>query len=447
MKKHKFFLKFTMLIFSLLILIICTNCKSNSASAKSKELKSQNYNGNLIPFAEYDEKKNIRWGYLDEDTGEIIIKAQYTYASPFVGGYAIVEYIDFEDYQSVKNNKKTIINKAGKIIKTTNAEEAYLLTSESGKSTVAILQKKREKTVIVPFPYWGLVILLGGSVIQTETYYITSVVNLKTGKEIFNDKEGVLQYDIENVGDYFIIQQDLFQFMDNGDIQCVAKNNPALAVSILEDYFSKRGINAKIDERFTIRIDYNQYIKEKYANPDFSGAFNKLDKEFDVPFEKYRNFYRDPKVYLNTPLEITERKYLMYFKNEKTFEYAVGIYNETKDEWEIYPNFIINLHYSEDENISVRKINYNVVGIQQTNNPNLYRLEFKNDEIGWSYGKTAFMGGSIYSIVKEDFIQGLYLFTDSFFRSRNGYGYFEKDRNINFPKYGVYYRDYNRLKE
>jgi hypothetical protein len=441
LKKQK--LIFLIFIFSLPVCITCVSCKIYPASAETTDLTSQNYSGNLIPFAKFDSKKNIRWGYLDEETGEIIINAQYTAASPFVGGYAVVEY-ERKDYNTVKNYNKKIINKAGKIIKTKEFEEAYLLTSENGKNTVAILENSRERIEFAPFYLWGLIMLFGEKVSHKETYYITSVINLKTGKEIIREKEGVLMYDIENVGDYFVARQDLYQFMDNGDIRCVAKDNPALAVSILKDYFSMRGINAKVEERITtIRIDYYQYIEEKYANPDFSGAFNKISKKFDVPFEKYKNFYRDPTVYLNTPLEITERKYLMYFKNEKTFEYAVGLYNETKDEWEIYPNFIINLYDPKDKNKSVRKVNYYVVGIDQTNNPNLYRLQFKNDELGWNNTTTAFMGGSIYSTVTEDFIQGLYLFTDSI--HRNFPGPFEKDRNINFPKDGMFYRDYSRI--
>jgi len=131
----------------------------------------------------------------------------------------------------------------------------------------------------------------------------------------------------------------------------------------------------------------------------------------------------------------------MHFKNKETYEYAVGIYNETKDKWEIRPYFTVNFYDPKDINISVGETDYYLVGIQQTNNPNLYRLEFKNDDIGWKNNKTAFMGGSIYSTEKRDFIPGLYLFTDFIKR----YGYFEKSRNIHFPVDGVYYHDYSRI--
>jgi hypothetical protein len=443
MKKQK--LIFLMFILSPLICISCFNCKTNSASTETTDLKNKNYSGNLILYAELDSQKNIRRGYIDEETGEIVIKAQYVDASPFVGNYAVVEY-ENNDYQSKKNYNKRIINKAGKIIKTGKFEEAYILTSESGKSTAAILENTREKREFAPFYMWGLLMKFDGKISQKEEYYIYNVINLETGKEILHEKKGVLIYNIENVGDYFVARRDLYQFIDNGDIQCVAKNNPELAVSILKDYFLKRGINAQVEEGITnIRINYSEYIEEKYANPDFSGAFNKLNKNFNVPFEKYKNFYRDPKIYLNTQLEITERKYLMYFKNEKTSEYAVGLYNETKEEWEIYPNFIIDFSDQKDKNISNKKIKFYVVDIDQTNNPNLYRLQFKNDEIGWDNTTTAFIGGSIYSTEKEDFVQGLYLHTDSI--HRHFPGPFEKDNNINFPKSGMYYRDLSRIME
>ena len=392
---------------------------------------------NLIPFAEYDSQKEQKWGYLDEDSGETVIEAKYVYVTPFVGNYAAVE--------TGWHDPKKIINKDGKILSVGQFDvfhDVYLITSENGKSTAAILEYHYKRTK------FDLGIRLFGPDssprFYKEDYYKYRLVNLTTGKTIIPKRENYLELNVEVVGDYFVADTDLYQFMDNGDIKCVAKNDPALAVSILQDYLASRGINANVEgDEISIEIDYSPYIEEKFADPDLSGAFKDLPPEFNVPFTQYEPFYRDHREYLNTPLEINERKYLLHFYNEKTSERAMGIYNESAGEWELGPRFWIIY-----ENENDKKVLYYIVEITQTNNPHLYRIGFANDDVGWRISRSLVVAGGIYSVSERDFKSNLHLFEN--YPPSSGTILMlggNNQRSIKFPSYGVYYRDYSRIYE
>jgi hypothetical protein len=153
-------------------------------------------------------------------------------------------------------------------------------------------------------------------------------------------------------------------------VQCVAddENDAAQAVAILNEYFEQRGMNALVEIRGGgININYRPYIAQVYADPDFTGAFEKLRPDFTIPFQKAYGLYRDPRKYLNVSLEINgDRKYLMDFHQENPYDYAKGIYNETKKEWELKP-------YLELPDGS----QYAIWDINQTNNPYVFELKMK----------------------------------------------------------------------
>ena len=393
---------------------------------------------NLIPFAEYDSKREQKWGYVDEDTGEVIIKAQYVYVTPFVGNYAAVK-TGWHDYQK-------IINKNGKILPVGQFDvfhEVYFITSENGKSTAAILENHYKRTKFTIGGGWQGAWSTPDPHFYKEDYYKYRLVNLTTGRTIIPKRENYLELNVEVVGDYFVADTDLYQFMDNGDIKCVAKKDPALAVSILQDYLASRGINAVVKgDSVSIDIDYRPYIREKFADPDLSGAFKDLPPEFNVPFESYEPFYRDHRDFLNAPLAINERKYLLHFYNDKTGERAVAIYNESKGERELGPRFLLIYEHEND-----KKVPYYIVDIAQTNNPHLYRIGLANDDVGWVWGRSAYVSGGIYSVSERDFMPDLYLFenyppSSGTILMPGGSG----ERLLKFPNYGVYYRDYGRIK-
>jgi hypothetical protein len=405
---------------SLLFLVTC-----RSGDIKTGAITTE-HTGSLIPYVEYDSRNKI-WGYLDEDTGEIVIKAQYVYAAPFAGNFAVV--------RKGWHTGESIINRAGKSVSAGRFDRVYFIVSENGKSAAALLETRHTRQKL----HLGWVTRTKSG-FYTDEYYKYRVVNPATGKTIIPEKEGYLIYHIETAGDYFLVDTDLYRFLDNGGIECAAKDDPALAVGILKDYFEGRGINARIEAGSGgIKIDYRPYIEETYADPDLSGAFEDLDPEFAIPFEGAEPFYRDPRVYLNAPLEISERSYLLRFRNGETGERAMGVYNESKAEWVIWPNFHVLFTDTNTEKT------YYVVEIHPTNNPDVYRIYLTNDEIGW-HSRALFSGG-IFNAGKKEFMDNLYLFEE--FPPQAGLvlglpG--EGERDIKFPDYGVYYRDYSRIK-
>ena len=330
----------------------CGNMKNISRTAL-------NQNVNLIPFlSRSSDSEPGLFGYMDEETGEIVIEAQYYDAGPFIGDFAVV-----------LDKKPKIINRDNTQIRVGRFDEAYLFASENGKTTIAVLQITEEKTKIVPPWWWWFAILVGSELTYKETIFKQRLVNLTTGKTIIPQKEQLIENDIQVIGEYFCIVRELYRFLDNGEVQCVAddKNDATQAIAILNAYFEQRGINAIVKDRYGIRIDYDPYIAEIYADPDFTGAFEKLRPDFTIPFQRAYGLYRDPTKYLNTSIEISgDRRYVMRFQRDEPYASAEGIYNETRKEWELKP-YLFNF---DDEQ-------YIIYDIRQTNNPHVFELNMK----------------------------------------------------------------------
>lgn len=376
---------------------------------------TENSNVNLILFSELDSDGTKKWGYLDGDTGTVIIEAKYILADPFVGDFAVVQ---------VDGYTQKLINKDGKEFSVENTESVYLFTSKSGKITVAV--------IVNGTPY--------------DEYYKYRMVNLLTGETIIPEGKKDLAQFVETVGDYFLVRNDLYQFLDNGDVKLVAENNAVLTAGILNGYFKRLGINIHVDgSKGFIDIGYWEYLREKYADPDLSGALNALKDlcpEFSIPFENAYPFFRDHRLYLNgSLLEINERKFSMAFKDQETGRYAIGIYNESKAEWELPPCF---KNWENEEEWEL----FYITDIIQTNNPNLYCLHLKTDSIGWNNSNYFLIGGGgIYDAFHHKFIDDLYLsggFSTYIWKS-NFYLSHPYRFSIHFPVNGAYlFYDKNR---
>jgi hypothetical protein len=380
---------------------------------------------NLIPFVQYDSKENKRWGYLDEDTGEIIIEAKYKNVYPFVGNYAIVERDSYK--------KLYIIDKNEKVIRAPRFHGAHLIASESGKNALAILSTTHTRIKL----YLGW-FTNNSSEFYTEYYDKDFLYNLVTGKKIIPKQHHSLFREIELVGDYFTVKTDLYQFLDNGDVKLVVKDDKEQAAGILRNYLEGRGINAEVkvkDYSSRIEIDYGPYIKAKYANPDFSGAFLGLRPDFKIPFKRAQPFYRNPRRLLNTPLEINDRKYLMEFGSDRTLQYAKGIYNESKAEWEIPPFLTVTINDNGETEL------FNVVYILQTNNPNLYQLHLKNNSIGWNNRKYVVLGDGVFNVVKNEFMVNLEVYDPPIFPFP-----LDDKKNTCLPYHGIYYTYNERIR-
>jgi WD40 repeat protein len=435
----------------LLILAACILLQCGSIS----NIRKTNFSpGNLIPFAAYNIEGETKWGYLDEDTGEIVIEAKYRFVYPFVGNFAIV--------QRDRDIGSVIIDKNEKVIRTGNFDEAYIITSESGRSAVAILikEKERKRFLINPLEVF-VAILLGESLIQTEEYQKERMVNLVTGRTLVRGDDLYLNQNLQTAGDYFFVDYTvekgyddyrsyfhLYKFLDNGGTELVVKDDIPRAAEILKEYLGNRGINAVVNVNVPgrihdLEIDYGPYIREIfYPVPDIKLPLEiKNDPGWNMVFDKAEPFYRDHTLLLNTPLEINERKYLVYFNRRTVIGNSIGVYNATKDEWEVPP--ILYLFMADTQKNTI----FYPIRIRHTNNPNLYSIEVINDEIGWSYGRSAQIDSGIYNIVTKTFSQDLYLY-EGYPPSSGTILMMPSSgrRLINFPNKGVYYRDYSRIK-
>jgi len=404
--------------FILFLLPACANLKNYSPA--------ENHGKNLIPYAEFNSENEQIWGYLDEDTGEIIINAKYDFAGPFVGNFA-------EVYDSSKN-KRLVIDNNGKEVSLPAFHKVYFITSENGNCTLAILEKEKKRTLFqIGITMLGVTTETG---FYDDTYYKYRLINLNNKKTIIPEKENYLTLNIEAAGDYLIVDTSLYQFFDNRDVKLVVKDDSERAAQILKEYFNGRGINAEVKPSFTgIKIDYFPYIKAKHADPDLSGAFKSFNPDFDIPFYKADPFIRSHRILLNASLEINERRYLMKFRDNNGERRAEGIYNETKKEWEVLP-------YSFN---TVQQEMYYVYYILPTNDPRLFRLYFKTDNIGWNNNRYLLIGAGIYNNAEDDFMLN-YNLGDSFSFS----SYEEKMRNpyeyYSFADKGIWYRDISRMR-
>jgi WD40 repeat protein len=403
----------TFAIFCLGFLPQCANF--GKAATRTPENDSKN----LIPFVQFDSEDEQKWGYLDEDTGEIAIEAKYVKVVPFTGNYAAV--------LRTWNDKQLIIDKNEKVILSVSPyQKVSFIVSESGKNTLALLQTTHNEEKFRVGWFKG-----GKTGFYTAEIHEYQLINLVTRRTITPQKVKIPIQNIEAVGNYFLADKDLYQFMDNGNLKLNIRNSYERSAAVLRDYLKERGINAEVKaSRSGISIDYSPYIRAQYANPDFSGAVRNLPAEFSIPFEKAQPFYRDPRELLNASLELNERKYLMQYLNKETGEYAKGIYNESKAEWELLPFLTYN------------NKRYNVAEILQTNNPHLYRLSLKNNDIGWNNKKYLLVGGGVFNVIEKKFLNNLRAFdtSPSLILSREGRS------GIRFPNGGVYFEDHERIK-
>jgi sugar lactone lactonase YvrE len=384
-----------------------------------------NNSRNLIPFVQFDLENEKKWGYLDEDTGEIVIEAKYVRATPFTGNYAMV-------IKNWQDSRQLIIDKNEKVITSISPfAMVHFIASENGKNTVALIRTEHKRKKF----HFGW-FLIPWMVSEEEDYDRYRFINLETGGTTLPRNNNYVMGGIEVVGDYLIVGTDLYQFMDNGAVKFLVKDNPERTAGILKDYLEGRGINAHIEANFfSVEIDYSPYIKTRYADPDLSGAFQTLPPEFSIPFTKAEPFLREPKDLLNAPLEITERKYVLHFLNKKTHEYAMGIYNESKAEWELLPSLTAPNRGREEL--------FYVVDILPTNNPHLYCLHLKNDYIGWeNRNRYGVIGDGIYSVIEKKFLINLKLVDNSPSITPPG----GNRRRIRFPDGGVYYWDDERIR-
>ena len=370
----------------------------------------------MIPFVEHNSANEERWGYLNGDTGEIMINAKYLRAYPFVGEFAVV---------TKSRMVNVFINRKGREFYLGRFDYAYLFASSNGKNTVAVLGTNHDR------PRFQLGLFGGETGFYKESYSKERMVNLVNRKTIIHNKEQNLSqpdYDgnqIDIIGKYFYVRwpiNDLYEFLDNGDIKCIVSYNPARIADILNDYFNNRGIDidAKarpVNKPVEVDINDHRYFEKLYADPDLSGAFTALTPEFDLPFERSAPLYYQPQKFLNDILAFNERKYIVRFHDPETRGSALGLYNESQARWEILP-------YITDESLSEPYYVQSSVSLQgqiiQTDNPNLLGITLVTVEAPYRRKRI------IYNIAEQKIMPNLELYYDF----------------LHFPASGVYYKGF-----
>jgi hypothetical protein len=414
--------------------VLFTQCQSNEADRSIdyetiSPIKQGINPGNWVPYR--DASKN--WGYFDRDTDEIVIKAKYKAVYPFVGGFTSVK---------LQNGENAIINSYEKIIQVGKFDNAYFFSSESGKTVIAILAKEKPGLAIT-----NEVDSIWEDYLYNPDCYEFIMVNLMTGEIIVYPKNRYLVFKVETIGDYFRIDETLYQFLDNGSVECVAHDKRA-SIAILDEYFEKRGIPVAYgtDWLGNFTVDYTPYIDRIYANPDFTGAFDDFSSNidhqyentrktvgfkgdsdgftygFDLTFDTAEPLYRDPRKFLNAPIEITgDRIYIMKFSGERR-KSAIGLYNETKKEWEERPYSVITSNNNREVNFCLVKKFY------PKNNVHEFFMEYAFTADRWDIigvGHRGFL--AIYNIDKNSAIWNEYFQSEDTF-----------DRLL-FPNHGSWY--------
>jgi len=113
------------LIYSLLI-ITFSSC---SVLPRFKKIGAVSENVTLMP---YQDKTDL-YGYINAETFEIVIPAQYEYTGPFVNGYAMVA----NKYEAFNDNIYFLINKNNEtVLKYFNY--AFIYESEDSKTVYAL---------------------------------------------------------------------------------------------------------------------------------------------------------------------------------------------------------------------------------------------------------------------------------------------------------------------
>jgi hypothetical protein len=92
---------------------------------------------------------------------------------------------------------------------------------------------------------------------------------------------------------------------------------------------------------------------------------------------------------------------------------------------------------------------YFITKIIQTNNPQIYLFHLNNDTVGWSDYEYAIVAGGLFNTAKNEFMFNFYLYED--YPPRLNIlklgALLDAERAVKFPDYGVYYRDYGRIKK
>jgi hypothetical protein len=298
----------------------------------ASELQSMNDATILMPY--FDGINNNysygEFGYINAETFEIVIPAQYDRAGPFIGDFAWVTKWNedrkaakyYDDYFIINKNNKIILGKFDRVM---------LFEAGDKNHVFAITGKYRHSQ---PFD------------LHTSTQH--QLYNLSTGKRLLSKTYSGSQKDhepkIELFSHYLQFENDLYEIQENGQLKKISKTVAAELIA---------------KEKQTQELDIGQAVQnlpEGFRLNIWHGlnTWDMGDNWFETvkdiykiewPISRTRARLYQSRLYYQIDYKI--RQYQIFLV-DKTGEEFVGLYDALQDTWPIPP---IKMEYYENSDI------------------------------------------------------------------------------------------------
>jgi len=279
-------------------------------------------------------------GYINADTFEIVIPAQYEYAYSFTGDFALVKKT---------NGKKCVINKNNKVI-LDNFDDAVLLESEDGKTVFALTGN-----------YSGIESYIAGegfsryqSFRPAKTNY--RLYNLTAGKLVIKKHTQVYDNIFENIlrdikfADNYIIYENfgfedarVYEIQSNGELKRIEIQKDEILAKIIK----KRNLRSKENEfHYNGELNFDPYFF--YSDTlDINLLIKNIPNNMQISEGEKGGwrFHDEKPVYYIIPIEFDPiypfgKMNVLYevelVSNEKD-ERFVGLYNALENKWAVPP--------------------------------------------------------------------------------------------------------------
>ena len=334
--------------------------------------------------------KDGHFGYINSDTLEIVIPAQYTYADSFAGNFAIVEK---------QNGKLCVINKQNaeilsrfdyvRLLETENGETVFALTgTHRGRWFSFSRGSMSDGSPAIPLPSIGF----------DPTRSTRRLYNLNTGKLVLQDNRmtanGLLFID-----NFIIIHAEI------NDTHNVRNRNQGIFINegivyeilndgtLVESDMSPENLIEKTAKERNLQYRENDFHFNSELN--FDALFWYTDTlDLDILIKKVPDalnikaesggdsrfpgnnpvYYIDPiNRNLNYPLRNVTLYSVSMLSDTRSREEYIGLYNSTTNEWVIPPTIgdrIIPRNPENWFNVGIRVYGlYNIENYELSNNP------------------------------------------------------------------------------
>jgi len=305
----------------------------------------------LMPYKDNTE----RYGYVNSETFEIVIPAQYEYAGAFVNGFAVVSKKWDISKEKDKRNNFLIINQKNEIVIENIDYAKYLIESEDRKTLYALtlnfMEFERVKIEVGPFFVRHTI------VVDQPKGFIYRLYNLNTGKLVlertaaFDVNFRRNKPDIVFFDNYMTYDKDIYEIKDDGVFE-----KKDMKEKEIEELIAKTVKERKLEDVILYRYYGKMYMYIETF--DFDLLIKNLPKRFrlynwdiwkkgddwiDDVKESYKH-YRGSKV---VPFAVNrdefhplvEKVWLFHidlYPKEGNPKY-VGLYNASENRWAIPP--------------------------------------------------------------------------------------------------------------